>query len=395
MTTQRRGATVERSAQDGGQDGAQEITFPVTGMTCASCVRRIEKALTKVHGVVEAGVNLATEKARVVYDPERVAPDDLRRAVEKAGYGVREMPLQAAVQAPPAPPAPVSEQATPAASSITPEAPGDVVLPVTGMTCASCVRRIEKALTKVPGVREASVNLATEKARVVYDPATASLDDLTRAVEKAGYGVGELPPDATTSPGRPVYGAREQGPAVHAVAAVQGAAGEPLDRHELERQREIDDLKRKWTVSLAAGLAMMALMYLPMGRIGVDMMLLAPALLLVSTLVQFWAGAGFYRAAWAAGRHGSTNMNTLVAVGTSVAYGYSAFVTLWPQLAERWGLPFHLYFETAVIIIALILAGRWMEARAKKQTGAAIKALMGLQAKTARVIRDGQERDIP
>ena len=205
MTTQRGGATVERSALEGGQDGAQEITFPVTGMTCASCVRRIEKALGKVKGVIEAGVNLATEKARVVYDPERVALDDLRRAVEKAGYGVREMPLQAAVQAPAARaalPTPVSEQATPAASSVTPEASGDVVLPVTGMTCASCVHRIEKALTKVPGVREASVNLATEKARVVYDPATVSLDDLTRAVEKAGYGVGELPPDATTSPGR-------------------------------------------------------------------------------------------------------------------------------------------------------------------------------------------------
>jgi len=117
--------------------------------------------------------------------------------------------------------------------------------------------------------------------------------------------------------------------------------------------------------------------------------------LIAATAVQFWAGAPIYQAAWAAARHGGTNMNTLIAVGTSVAYGYSAFVTLWPRLSQTWGFPQHLYFETAVIIIALILLGRWLEARAKKQTSAAIKALMGLQAKTARVIRDGVEQDVP
>ncbi|CAA9254738.1 MAG: Lead, cadmium, zinc and mercury transporting ATPase; Copper-translocating P-type ATPase [uncultured Chloroflexi bacterium] len=276
------------------------------------------------------------------------------------------------------------------------QAPEQVTFPVTGMTCASCVRRIEKALGKVGGVGEASVNLATEKARVTYDPSVVSFVDLRKAVEKAGYGVGELP-DAGAAPDRPVVAAGEQGPELHEAVGSSGAAGaahadDPVEQRERERQREIDSLRRKWTVSLAAGVAMMALMYVP---VGIDMRLLAPALLLVSTLVQFWAGAGFYRAAWAAGRHGSTNMNTLVAVGTSVAYGYSAFVTLWPQLAERWGFQFHLYYETAVIIIALILMGRWMEARAKKQTGAAIRALMGLQARTARVIRAGAELDIP
>jgi Cu+-exporting ATPase len=170
-------------------------------------------------------------------------------------------------------------------------------------------------------------------------------------------------------------------------------AGAPApDAHELERQRELDDLRRKWSVGLVAGAAMMALMYLPLG---LDMAVLAPALLIAATVVQFWAGGVFYRAAWAAARHGSTNMNTLVAIGTTMAYGYSAFVTLWPGPAARWGFPFHLYYETAVIIIALILLGRWLEARAKKQTSAAIKALMGLQARTARVIRDGVEHDVP
>jgi P-type Cu+ transporter len=136
----------------------------------------------------------------------------------------------------------------------------------------------------------------------------------------------------------------------------------------------------------------MAVMYLPLN---ISMDVLAPLLLIVASVVQFWAGRPIYQAAWAAARHGGTNMNTLIAVGTSVAYAYSAFVTLWPRLAMDWGFPQHLYFETGVIIIALILLGRWLEARAKKQTGAAIKALMGLQAKTARVIRDGIERDIP
>jgi len=248
----------------------------------------------------------------------------------------------------------------------------EVTLPIEGMTCASCVRRVERALGKVPGVSEASVNLATEKARVVYDPAVASLDQLSAAVEKAGYAVGALPAPAAQAPAAPAPAAE--------------------DAQERERQRETDDLRRKALVSLAVGVAMMVLMYLPLG---LDMMLLAPALLIVATIVQFWAGRGFYEAAWAAARHGSTNMNTLVAVGTSVAYGYSAFVTLWPSLAARWGFPYHLYYETAVIIIALILTGRWLEARAKKQTGAAIKALMGLQARTARVIRDGVEQDLP
>ncbi len=261
----------------------------------------------------------------------------------------------------------------------------EVTFPVTGMTCASCVRRIEKALTKVPGVARANVNLATEKATVSFDPAVASLDDLKRAVERAGYGVGALPPSAAAALERPEAEVRRHGVAARPAEPEQ-------DQHEVAAQRELDDLKRKWQVSLVAGLTMMALMYLPLG---LDMVLLAPLLLIAATVVQFWAGSGFYRAAWQAARHGSTNMNTLVAVGTSVAYGYSAFVTLWPTLAARWGFPYHLYYETAVIIIALILLGRWLEARAKKQTGAAIKALMGLQARTARVIRGGVERDLP
>ena len=119
----------------------------------------------------------------------------------------------------------------------------------------------------------------------------------------------------------------------------------------------------------------MVLMYVPLYLDTMDWLM--PAILVVATVVQFWAGRDIYRAAWAAARHRSTNMNTLVALGTGVAYGYSAFVTLWPAAAERWGLPLHVYFETSLVILALVLAGRWMEAKAKKQTAAAITALVG------------------
>jgi P-type Cu+ transporter len=243
-----------------------------------------------------------------------------------------------------------------------------ISLDVEGMTCASCVNRIERFLNKVDGVGEAAVNLATERAKISFDPAVTTVEDLRGAVRAAGYEVREDP--------------------VASAATAEAA----VDTHEAARDRETADLKRKWSVSLGIGAVLMALMFLPLD---LDLALIAPLMLISGAVVQFWAGGIFYRAAWAAARHGSANMNTLVAIGTSVAFGYSAFVTLWPTLAADWGFPYHLYYETAVIIIALILMGRWLEARAKKQTAGAIKALMGLQAKTARVLRDGREVDIP
>src|SRR5215218_2832336 len=253
----------------------------------------------------------------------------------------------------------------------------EVTLPIEGMTCASCVRRVEKALTKVPGVGAANVNLATEKATVSFDPSIVDLGQLRGAVEKAGYAVGAAP-----TPAAPVS----------AEATMASETGDAVDEREIARNAEITDLKWKSLISLVTGLTMMALMYLPFD---IAMDTLAPFFLIAAVIIQVWAGRIFYRAAWAAARHGGTNMNTLVALGTSAAFGYSAFVTLWPAKAAEWGFEYHLYYESAVVIIALILMGRWLEARAKKQTGTAIKALMGLQAKTARVIRNGVEQDIP
>ena len=243
-----------------------------------------------------------------------------------------------------------------------------VDLPIEGMTCASCVRRVEKSLRRVGGVRDATVNLAAAKARVVFDPSVATVAALGEAVSRAGY--------AVPVPSRP------------------GAAAEPGESAaaaEMAR-READGLRARWTTSLVIGAAMMALMYLPLR---LDMMLWAPVFLIAASVVQFWAGAPIYAAAWAAARHGTATMDTLIAVGTGAAYGYSAFVTLWPSLAERWGFPLHLYYETAAVVIALILLGRWLERGAMTRMGAAITALMGLRAKTARVVRGDAEQDVP
>ena len=240
-------------------------------------------------------------------------------------------------------------------------------IPIIGMTCASCVRRVEKALLEVSGVESATVNLATERAKIGHGPTGGpGTAELRTAVERAGYEVGEV--------------AERRDPSASA-----GQGTEP-------EVRELGDLKKKWVVGLILGVVMMLEMYLPFGP-GMDVM--APLLLIQATIVQFWAGSTFYEAAWAAAKHGGTNMSTLVAVGTSAAYGYSTFVTLWPDLSASWGFPFYLYFEVAAIVISLVLLGRWLEARAKKRTGSAIRSLMGLRAKKARVIRDREELDVP
>jgi Cu+-exporting ATPase len=261
------------------------------------------------------------------------------------------------------------------------ERPGaEADLLIGGMTCASCSRRVERALAKTPGVSLAAVNLATERAHVAFDPAVLDAAALVAVVEKSGYTATELLPEPE------VVATDDAG---HARALPMH---DPVAERDRERERELQNLKRKWMVSLAVGLVMMVAMYVPLPF---SSMTLAPFYLAVATVVQVWAGGIFYKAAWATGRHGGANMNTLVALGTSAAWLYSAFITLWPMQAADWGFPDDLYFESGIIIVALVLMGRWLEARAKKQTTQALTALMGLQAKTARVVRNGVDVDIP
>jgi Cu+-exporting ATPase len=233
----------------------------------------------------------------------------------------------------------------------------EVSLPVSGMTCAACARRVEKALSGTAGVRAANVNLAAEK----YDPATVGPEDLVGAVEAVGYGV-----------------VREE-----------EASGEDAHARKCERLRG-----RFVVAAVLTGLILAGSLTPMLGfEVPISMRWLDFGLLLLATPVQFWAGWRFYRGAWGALRHGGADMNTLVVVGTSAAYLYSAVATLAPQLFAAGRAD--VYFDTSALIITLILLGRLLEARAKGRTNEAIKRLAGLGAKSARVVRDGEEEDVP
>ena len=241
---------------------------------------------------------------------------------------------------------------------------------VQGMTCASCVRRVERALSAVPGVEQASVNLATEEASVTL-AGRPPLDALRAAVDRAGY--------AMRMPGEEPEGAR--------------------DRLEMERQEEYRRLKTRTIFALAIAallvLAMPAASLVP-GLRGVPHSVLHPLYFLLATPVQFWAGWRFYRGAWAVGRHGSSDMNTLIAVGTSAAYGYSVVATFAPHLFHSVaGLEAAVYYDTSAAIIGLVLLGRLLEARAKGRTSEAVRSLVALRPKLARIVEDGEEYEIP
>ena len=305
--------------------GAVPASFrlPVAGMTCASCVSRLERALAKVPGVVRAQVNLATETASVDTVPG-LDPATLRTAIERAGYSV-----------------PTTT----------------VTLDVREMTCASCVGRVERALGKVPGVLEAQVNLATETARVTVMGAV-SAQVLVAAVRRAGY-------EATaTADSRPARTATDVPTATD---------------------------RSWWPVAASAALTLPLVLPMLGELAGLHWMLPAWAQLSLAAPVQFYFGARFYRAGWKALRAGTGNMDLLVALGTTAAFALS----LWQMLAHAGhGMP-HLYFEAAAAVITLVLLGKWLEARAKRQTSAAIRALQALRPETARVRRGGVEQELP
>jgi Cu+-exporting ATPase len=252
---------------------------------------------------------------------------------------------------------------------IPPATADELTLPVVGMTCASCVNRIERFLNRADGVAEASVNLATERATVRFDPAVIDRTGIVATIEAAGYEVG-----------------RE--------AAAEASAAEAESAADLERRAEAGTLLRQAVASLAIGAVMMAVMFWPGGApwpmADINRWFLVPA-----TIVQFVFGRRFLVAALKGARHGEANMNTLVAMGTMAAYGYSVFVTLLPDVVMRAGLGMETYFDSAAVIIGLILFGRWLEARAKGHAAGAVKALMRLQPATARVLREGGEREVP
>jgi Cu+-exporting ATPase len=317
-----------------------KINLPVEDMTCAACVGHVENALKGVPGVVDASVNLGTEKASVEFDSAVVQFQVIEEAVSGAGYKL----------------------GTQSAS-----------LNIGGMTCSACVSHIEKALREVPGVAEANVNLGVERASVEFVPGMVELSDLQAAVEGAGY-------------------------------RVEGFNDSGDQERELERLSKVKEIRELRNRLVFAGTGAVLLFLgtfdvFPwvsnlMGRSYYPFLLWA-----LATPVQFWAGSTFYTSGLGALRHRTSNMHTLIALGTTVAYGYSVAVVLLdafsPGVLADNGIEAKVYFDTAAIIVALILLGRFLEAGARGRTSEAIRRLIGLRPASARVVRDGNEVDIP
>ncbi len=252
----------------------------------------------------------------------------------------------------------------------------EIQLPVVGMTCASCVNRIERFLAKTPGVEDASVNLATEVATIRYLPDVAGRAELVGAIEAAGY-------EVRSSPAGPaVFGAGSV--EADALAATQAAA-------DAERSREQRLMLIQSVVSIAVAVGIVVVMFWPQTVIAMET--LNALVLWPATFVQFWAGGRFYRSAWRAGRHGGATMDTLVVVGTTAAWAYSVVVTMFPDVIHAAGLHPETYFDTSAIIIGLVLLGRWLELRARGRTTGAIRRLMGLQPSVARLVTEDGSGD--
>ena len=320
------------------QNMAQTV-IKVSSMTCASCVRRVEIGIKKVEGVLDAVVNLSTEKATIKYDEQKVDVNTIIKAIEKLGYKAYAAELE------------------------------KVTIPIGGMTCASCVRRVEQGLLKTPGVYSVSVNLATEKVSVEYYGDMASIWDIKAKIVALGYQVFEIERETTQ------------------------------DRERINREKEMKKLNFDFLFGAALTIIVLigSLPHMMEGWVGwVPHFLTVPiTLLLLTAPVQFISGWRFYRGAYAALSHGTSDMNVLVAMGTSSAWIYSAAMTLFPNFLTGLGFPYQLYYDVATVITTLILLGRVLEAKAKGKTSEAIRSLMGMQAKTARVVRNDQEMDVP
>jgi Cu+-exporting ATPase len=316
---------------------SKKIDLPITGMTCAACSTRVQNTLSRLEGIDSATVNLAAEKATISYNPSSTSVENFIKTIKDLGYGVS-----------------VSK----------------IILPIKGMTCAACVKRVQDGLASLEGVLSASVNIATEKATVEYIPLQVGMREFKKAVRDIGYDIIEV----------------QHGEDV-------------VEKEKMEREKAYRKLKTKLIAGISLTVPIFILVF--WDRLGLSSITGIPGQInfllqfIIQTPVQFWVGWQFYSGAIAAARHRTTNMNTLIAVGTSAAYVYSFTATFFPSVFEIKGYSAHVYFDTAATIIVLILLGRLLEARAKGKTSEAIKKLMGLQAKTARIIVDGEERDVP
>ena len=304
----------------------------ITGMSCATCANTIEKKLSGTNGVENINVNLALEKAAIEYDENEISKDRISKEIEKLGYGV------------------IKEQEV---------SEDKITLNIGGMSCAACSASIDRVLNAEEGINKASVNLTTEKATVEFDSSKIDTAEIVDRINAMGY-TAEIPKDETR------------------------------DTEKERREKEIKKLRIELIASILLSSPLLLAMVFML--IGVDTPFLHNPIfqLIVATPVQFIIGFKFYKNAYYALRSGSANMDVLIAMGTSAAYFYSVYNTFFQE-----GMMKDLYFESAVVIITLILLGKYFEAIAKGKTSEAIKKLIGLQAKTARIISGGVEKDIP
>ena len=314
------------------------ITLPICGLSCASCVAKVEKGLLATQGVVDATVNLATERATIRYSETKVQPVSLIQAIKDAGYDAG------------------SETLT---------------FPVEGMSCASCVNKVQKALSGVEGVLSATVNFAAEKATVEFLPGILSRREIEETVQGLGYVVPGI-----------LHGEN------------------PVEREKRGRDKALKSLRIKFFTGLS--LVIPLLILAQWENLGLSLIIPLSSQtnfilqLLLQIPIQFWVGRQFFEGAWKALKHKTSDMNTLIALGTGAAFIYSVLVTFVPSLFAAEGLIAEVYYDTAGVIIVLILLGRFLEMRAKGQTSEAIKKLIGLQPKMARVLKDdGEEAEIP
>lgn len=324
----------EEDVQKKPEPGVKEdAVFRISGMKCTSCAQNIEGVLAKHEGVISATVNLPLERATVRYEPARVSPEELAAEIESLGYHV------------------VRDRIT---------------LDVGGMTCASCAQNVEKVLKRLDGVSSVNVNVSTGKARIEYNSSVVSVDDMRKAIENIGYSA-SMPADRQLAE----------------------------DRERKEREEEIRRQRNNLIISVVIAIPVMLGSLKPVfpdyfGFVP-DILANRNVLFLLTTIVMVFPGRQFFEGTYRGLKHGVTDMNLLIATGTGAAYVISvasSYLDLGPGYH-------HLYYDTAVMLIGFIVLGRYMEARARGRTSESIRKLVGLQAKTARIIVDGQEKEVP
>ncbi|MEO9886039.1 MAG: heavy metal translocating P-type ATPase [Balneola sp.] len=340
-------------------NGVEKLELPIIDMSCASCAVTIEKEIRKLPGIQKAAVNGATEKAYVEFDRSETSVTQIIDAIKKSGYKAGYAKLR---------------------------------LGIRGMHCNSCVSQIERELSKTSGVLSASIDLGTEVALIKYLPAKTDLSSIKNIIERLGY---------KTFDSSTLSKSSETGESENKGKNKAGAENDSVDENQQAREKEYKSLLYKFIFAAVISVPVMIFSYPDFLRLpeqfqrGTDLLYWTWFSMGVVTLpVMFWAGSHFYTGAWSAFKNRSANMHTLIAVGITAAWLYSTIAVLFPEIFPTQALA-EVFYDVTAVVVALVNLGLALEIKAKGRSSEAIKKLMGLQAKTARVVRNGKEIDIP